>query len=172
MLDLIQSATRHQLGAALMMLRSSIDACEPQNWARPVGKFAFWHVAYHTLYCTDLYLSPSEQAFKPQPFHREGYQSFGRDVDSGKPVKADQPYDKSTLLTYTDFCIAKTDQIVMNESESVLRGPSGFSWLEFPRVGVHQYNIRHVQHHAGQLSAFLNREQGAATKWVRAHEPA
>jgi hypothetical protein len=47
MIDLIKTSIRDQYGAALMMVRNSIERCEPSNWGEPVGRFPFWHVAYH-----------------------------------------------------------------------------------------------------------------------------
>lgn len=169
MIDVIQAGIRDQFAAALMMLRNSIEHCEPSNWTKPVGSFAFWHVAYHTLFCTDLYLSAHEKAFLPQPFHRKGYEWFGKDEDTQKPVTVSDPYDKPTLLGYVDTCMKIMHQTVPGESEAVLRGESGFSWLVFPRLQIHLYNLRHLQHHVGQLTAFLNREQGKPIPWVRDH---
>jgi hypothetical protein len=38
-----------------------------------------------------------------------------------------------------------------------LAGPSGIKFRKCPRLELHVYNLRHIQHHTGQLSAFLRR---------------
>src|SRR3974377_768759 len=101
MLDLIKMTLAEQCGAAIQMLRGCIDQCEAERWKLPVGRFAFWHVAYHPLFFTDLYLSPGEQAFKPREFHRENYQFFGQHPRfPEKTFVADVPYEKPKLLEY------------------------------------------------------------------------
>lgn len=171
MIDVIQAGIRDQFAAALMMLRNSIEHCEPGNWTGLVGRFPFWQVAYHTLFYTDLYLCPGEAAFAPPPCHQQGYQWFGENPSTKQPVTVGEPLKQAVLLEYADRVMTKMNRTIMDASESELRGESGFSWLPFPRVQAHLYNLRHLQHHAGQLSAFLNREQGKATPWVRAHCP-
>ena len=42
---------------------------------------------------------------------------------------------------------------------------SGFSRLPFSRGELHLYNIRHVQHHVGQLSAYLRRIVEDGEQW-------
>jgi hypothetical protein len=43
------------------------------------------------------------------------------------------------------------------ETRQSLEGSSGFSRRQFSRGELHLYNLRHVQHHSGQLSAALRR---------------
>lgn len=172
MIELIKAACRDQYGAALMMVRNSLERCRSENWTRPVGRFPFWQVAYHTLYCTDLYLAPSEHAFTPPPFHRETFERMGG--QNGPPAEAAlaaQPLVKAILVNYCDDCLNAMNRVVMGESEAILRGESGFSWLTFSRLEAHLYNIRHIQHHAGQLNAFLSREQAEEKQWVRTYTP-
>ena len=64
MLAAIHDGLVGQYGAALRMLAACLKGADAAAWGAPVGKFAFWHVAYHTLFSTDLYLSPSERAFE------------------------------------------------------------------------------------------------------------
>jgi hypothetical protein len=46
---------------------------------------------------------------------------------------------------------------IASETEDSLAGASGFFWYEITRGEMHLVNIRHIQHHTGQLSAFLRR---------------
>ena len=87
-----------------------------------------------------------------------------------KPVVADQPYDKATIKEYLRACMAKAAAVVAAESQASLAGESGFPWLPFPRLELHLYNIRHVQHHTGQLIACLRRSGARGVGWVGFHE--
>jgi hypothetical protein len=168
MLTLIQSTLAAQYGASLRMLQTCIDRADPADvWLAPVGRVPFWHVAYHTLFYTDFYLSPDEQSFRPQPFHRENYNFLGPQAWAPHlKVVTDQPYDKQTLLAYLDDCRAKAKRTLDRETEATLAGPSGFHWVQLPRLELHLYNLRHVQHHAGQLGAALRRQQDRAVEWA------
>jgi len=167
MIKLIQSAVMGQYGAALSMLAGSIERADRETWLAPVAQFPFWHVAYHTLYYADLYLSPNEQAHRPQPFHLPDYNFLGpQSWAPDKKFVADRPYDKNTLAAYAETCRAKAKVAIPLQSEADLAGPSGFSWLNFTRLELHLYNIRHIQHHTGQLTAALRRRGAEGTPWV------
>ena len=156
-----------QYGAALSMLRSCVERADGDVWHAVVGKFPYWHITYHVLHATDLYLSPDEATFRPQPFHREGYELLGAPFGApDQEVVVDQPYDRGTLAVYVDTCRAKTKLTLRGETEAKLGGPSGFSWLEFCRLELHLYNIRHIQHHTGQLVAALRRHKHEGFEWA------
>jgi hypothetical protein len=70
------------------------------------------------------------------------------------------------MVEYAAFCRERARGVFEAETAAMLEGPTGFSWLPFSRAEGHIYNLRHIQHHAGQLSAFLRRA-GVDTKWVR-----
>ena len=163
---LVRTVIAGQYGAALKMLLDALDRAGPDAWLAPVGRFPFWHVGYHVLFVTDLYLSPDESAFRRQPFHREDYDELGTPAGApDKVVVTDQPYDPPTLVAYADTCRAKAKQSLESESDATLAGPSGFSRLRFTRLELHLYNIRHVQHHVGQLTAALRRSGGDVVRW-------
>ena len=41
-----------------------------------------------------------------------------------------------------------------------------FGWGESGYLELLLYNLRHVQHHVGQLNLMLGREAGSAPRWV------
>ena len=125
----------NQYGAGLSMLRSCVERADGDVWHAVVGKFPYWRITYHVLHATDFYLSPDEATFRPQPFHREGYELLGAPFWApDQEVIVDQPYDRGTLAGYVDTCRAKTKLTLRGETEAKLGGPSGFSWLEFCRL--------------------------------------
>lgn len=74
MIELYKRSLINQFHAALSMLHDCVSKCPDENWSNKVGNFPFWHVVYHAVFYTDLYLSRNEQSFTPPSFHRENYQ--------------------------------------------------------------------------------------------------
>ncbi len=75
-------------------------------------------------------------------------------------------FERNELLAYAELCKKRLASALRGETVKSLAGPSGFPWLKMQRVEVYLYNLRHVQHHTGQLGAFLRRA-GIATKWSK-----
>jgi DinB superfamily len=131
-----------------------------------VGNHPFWHVAYHTLFCLDMYLSRNEASFRPPAFHRKNYQFLGKTPPPSQvAVIAGVPYEKPIIDGYLKACRKKASQAIAGETTDTLAGPSGFDWIPTSRLELHLYNIRHIQHHAGQLSARLRKSIGAGADW-------
>jgi len=153
--------------AALSMRNTCVSQCPDEEWETNVGNFLFWQVAYHTLYYADLYLSPNEKSFTPPSFHRENYQFFGRlPWPPHETVLADDPYDKETILAYLQRCRRKASEMITEETTASLEGPCGFWWYRIPRSEFHMNNVRHIQHHAAQMSQHLRGSVGIEIGWV------
>jgi len=157
--DYLNAIIRGQFEAALAMLNECLVKCPDEHWDGRIAKYPFWHVAYHVLCFVDCYLSSDEHAFKPGKFHPRGMQELEDEYPSRR-------FERGELLEYLGVCRRKLGETLAVETAKSLAGPSGFGWLPFSRGELHLYNLRHVQHHTGQLGAFL-RKQGVDTKWVK-----
>ncbi len=149
MLEFYQQIVTSQFEAALAMVNQCIAACPPQHWEGKIANDTFRYVAYHTLFFTDLYLSPNEDSFKLRDLHQRGGDERGQDASPG--------LSKEETLAYVPICHQKLLDTLAAETLESLQGPSGFSWRKISRGELHIYNLRHVQHHAGQMSAYLRR---------------
>ena len=139
-----------QFDASLCMLNECIASCPAEHWEGMIASLTFRQVAYHTLFFVDLYLSPGERAFELRELHQRGGDE--REPYPGKGL------EKRETLAYLSICRDKMTATLAGETEQSLQGPCGFSWRkDVTRGELHVYNIRHVQHHTGQLSAFLRR---------------
>jgi DinB family protein len=167
MIELYKNTIRSQLNAALAMFNDAVIQCPDPNWAGNVGNHAFWHVAYHTLFFTDLYLGRDDESFEPPEFYREDYHFLGKKpFPPYEEVVADQPYTKDTILEYVEICRSKAPEAIASETAESLAGPSGFFWYEVPRAELYLISIRHVQHHAAQMSLYLRKVAGIGIDWV------
>lgn len=161
-LDIIRS----QYGASLGMLRKAIEACPPDLWLDESYKNRFWHIAYHVLFYTHLYLAPSEEAFEPWQRSREDYAFLGPLPWPPHEVPTiAEPYSRDEILEYWDLVERVMPARV---AEAPLDAESGFSWLPFSRLELHFYNIRHVQHHAGQLIDRIRNATEKGIEWIGA----
>ena len=156
----LQTILASQLDASLAMLEACIRACPAEQWDKAVGRWPFWEVAYHTLCFADLYLAPGEAAWAPGKFQPKGMAEL-------KDEHPSRRFEQGEMVEYVGYCRERARKVFAAETAAMLEGPTGFSWLPFSRAEGHLYNMRHIQHHAGQLSAFLRRA-GVETRWVRA----
>lgn len=153
-----------QIRAALKMLQSAIDACPNSLWNRKVDANPFWVLAYHTLYFTHLYLSPSEDKFDPYVRQVAGHAGYGKaDLGDWTDLTPADTFEKVDVLAYYDYIYERVPSLV---ESTPFDCPSGFHWLKFSKVEAHLYNLRHIQHHAGQLSERLRQEANLGIRWV------
>jgi hypothetical protein len=149
MLDYFKQIVIGQFEASLAMLKQCIEACPEEHWEDKVANGTVRWVAYHTLFFVDLYLAQNEESFEPREIHHRG-------GDEREPV-AGRGLDRNELLAYVQICRDKALASIAAETVESLAGPSGFSWYACTRGELHLINIRHIQHHTGQISAFLRR---------------
>jgi len=153
-----------QYRAALAMLRSAVAACPEKLWDRDRDCNRFWAIAYHALFHAHLYASPSEEAFEPWNVRVHGHPGFGRSpLGRGVTSSSQDTYSQADILAYCDHVDALVPTLVRSAH---LGDSSGFHGLPFSRGEAHLYNIRHIQHHAGQLIERLRQETNGGIDWV------
>jgi hypothetical protein len=150
-------AIRSQYHAALEMLEKAVIACPEQLWNSTEDRNRFWHVAYHTTFFTHLYLQDSREQFVPWEKHRQNLVGLGNSGESS------EPYSKDEVLAYIAFCRRVVDEKVPALD---LSAASGFHWLPFDKLELQFYNIRHLQHHTGELMERLGTRAGVDVGWV------
>jgi hypothetical protein len=164
MLDVLKNVLVHQFEAALCTLNVCIDRCPETAWNEPVANLTFCQVAFHTLFFTDLYLGHNVEALRNQQFHRDNADFF-RDYEELEDRKQQLFYDRPSIKAYLDHCRQKALQVVAAETAESLAAPAGFSSLQFTRAELYVYSIRHIQHHAAQLSLRLRLDFSQDTRW-------
>jgi uncharacterized damage-inducible protein DinB len=164
MIDYLKQILIGQFEASLAMMKLCVEACPAEHWDGKIANSTFRQVAYHTLFCTDMYLSANEEAFSLRDLHARGGDERGEVASPG--------LSQEETLSYVIICREKMLESLAAETPASLAGSSGFSWRkDVSRGELHIYNIRHIQHHTGQLSAYLRRvkaagEQPRALPWV------
>jgi hypothetical protein len=146
-----------QYRASLAMLAQAIEKCPEPLWVDATYQNPFWHVAYHVLFYTHLYLQPTEGDFVPWAKHRDG-------ITFLKPSAGDAlPYTRQELLEYLDLCL---EQVEIQVNALDLDAESGFYWLPFNKLELQFYNIRHIMQHTGELCERLGAHGEIEVAWV------
>jgi hypothetical protein len=159
--DIWRGVIWRQFGAALEMLGNAVRACPAELWGDRERQPEFWYVAYHTLFYLDLNLSGSVEGFAPpEPFTLDELDPAG--------VMPERVYAKEELLDYLAHCRAKCRATVAALTDEAAREPRAFEWVEMNAAELLLYNLRHVQHHAGQLHLLLRQTTDDAPRWVAA----
>jgi hypothetical protein len=153
-----------QYKAAFKMLLDAVNKCPDNLWDNNEYGDAYWRIVYHTLFSTSVYLSPSITKFKPWAKHKKNYNSLGTIARDNTPIIIENSYSKDELTEYLES--------IVNICEKSLKGmlpdeESGFEWLPMNKIELHLYNIRHIQHHIGQLVDRLHQSGIKGINWER-----
>ena len=144
-----------QYEASLCMLRETLVACPEEQWTGKIAFLRFGEAAYHVLFFTDYYLTQSEAAFELRELNVRG--------GDERKVVFSPGLSRAETIEYLDICRKKMQETIAAETQQSLEAPARFERRNFSRGELHIYNIRHVQHHAAQMSAYLRRIGAAAT---------
>src|SRR5262249_20475581 len=134
-------------------------ACPDDLWTSNVGSRQFWHMAYHTLFFTDLNLSGELEGFAPPtPFTRS-------ELDPTN-VLPDRVYTKDEVLEYVRHCREKgrSTFAALTDLEAVRM--VDFTWVRMKFGELMLYTIRHIQHHGAQLNLALRQSNIDPPDWV------
>ncbi len=162
-----QIVIERQFAAAVQMMWAAIKACPDSLWDDRTDGSPFWHLAYHALFFTDFYLSDDEKSFRAMDYHEDkahflpgDYREFGGIVTT--PEKA---YTRDQLLDYADHCLRKCHEAFEKLTDQRALERCGFWWYELNVGEFLLNNLRHVQHHAGQLTLLLRRRADIGVDW-------
>lgn len=148
-----------QFGAAIDMLENAMKACPGELWSDRSREPEFWYLVYHTLFWLDFYLSDSAEGFAPPaPFTLDEMDPAG--------LLPDRVYTKEELQAYLEHGRRKCRAAIAAMTEEKARRRFGFGRVDLSIGELLLYNLRHVQHHAGQLSLILRQTIDSAPRWV------
>jgi len=162
-MNVIRSILARQFGATAQMLHESIESCPEQIWTKGSGGAAFWQLAYHTIFFLDFYLHKRETDFTPPPFHRENAWHL-------ETAPSGEPYSKTMLLEYLQQVRKRARLMLAELTEDDLTAPSPVPWYTIPRGEFLLNNLRHTQHHIGQLNLILRAHGVKPPEWQGSSE--
>jgi hypothetical protein len=156
MSSFIQTELWKQFGAALDMLSESITTCPELIWETDKR---FSKIVYHSLFFLDYYLTKEPIGFT-QPEHFT-YSEFEEEPEL-------VIFTKKELQVYLGNCKTKAENFIfsLEESEMKKRWINESKSMDFSMLEILLYNLRHVQHHVGQLNLLLRESCQSAPEWI------
>ena len=159
-----------QFGAGIDMLKGIIRIC-PESYLHANKKI--YYQVYHCLIFLDYYLTIPPKNFSPAlPYTLVSPENIPVDaVDDILPVRL---YSRDELLSYVDFCRKKCSQLLADLTEEQMQQRwidepdelAASSVMNFSVYEILLYNMRHVQHHVGQLNLLLRQGINNAADYV------
>lgn len=159
----LKTSLWQQFGAAIDYLADTMNACPDAFWRASLWQtpntkpeFAqFWYVAYHTLFWLELYLTGTEEGFRPPP----PFTLIEQDENGPLPERV---YTKAELTSYLNDCRQKCRITIEGLTDEIAGQHCQFGWGECSFLELLVYNLRHVHGHAAQLNMLLG-QHGIAT---------
>ena len=174
MRELFTDCLWKNFGGAIDMLKSTIVLCPGELWQ---NDRKFYYLTYHTIIFLDYYLTNPVSDFRPiLPYTITDPASLPPEaIDDVIP---DQLYTKDEFLIYLSDIREKCKRLISEASEEKLRS----RWIEDAEIEMHGlcptlvvdysileilfYNLRHVQHHTGQLNMILRQKANVTAPWI------
>jgi DinB family protein len=170
MIQHLRNALWNQFGASIDMLKNIIGLWPDQHW-NLTNKV--YYLSYHTFLFLDYYLTiPPTNYAAPLPFTMLS-------PDKVPPYAVDdllpgRLYSQNELLDCLQSCRQKCKQVISSLTEESMQrlwidqpdDIAGSSTLKYSVLEIILYNLKHVQHHVGQLNLLLREETGLAADWV------
>lgn len=158
--EAIRTSLLRQFRAALAMLDQAIELCPDELWMASEYRNRFWHVAYHAVFYTHFYMQPSEAEAHRWPKHIADSQFLGAPQEAAPAI---EPYSKTEVQEFLAVC---RNEVEKQLPTGRLEDPSGFYWLKFNKLELQLYNLRHLEHHVGQLAERLRTAANIGLNWV------
>lgn len=153
-------AVHGQYGGALQMMENAIRACPDERWGDTPEWHGFGYLAFHTLFWLDLYLFGAVEGFAPPaPFGLEELDPEGK-----LPPRT---YTKGELLGYLEHARSRCREVMSTMTDAEAARPVTFRNHVPDRGELALYNLRHLQHHVGQLQLLLRQYGVEPPRWVK-----
>ncbi|MEO5911672.1 MAG: DinB family protein [Pelobium sp.] len=158
----MKKALISQYQSALNMLISGIEKCTEELWNDENSGNPYWRIVYHALYYTHFYTAKNPEEFKFWKHHIANYHQLGETSFDGYPIVITRIYTKAELQDYAESIYYNLDNLVQHLNPKL---NCEFDWLPMSELELHIYNIRHLQHHIGQLVDRL-KNSGLTVSWL------
>lgn len=167
MTNKIQEGLWRQFGASIDMLQNAISFC-PESYFTTNKRF--YYLAYHCVLFLDYYLSIPPKDFSPiLPFTIKDKDQ--RPLESIGDIVPDKIYSKEELIDYINKSRLKCQNLIesLTDNEKLnIRFTEGNQEgdMDYPILEILLYNLRHTQHHIGQLNLIMRQDLHKHMEWV------
>jgi hypothetical protein len=140
----------NQYNKCFEMLTEMIKKYDEKIWNDDKNyQYPVWQIVYHLLYITNIYCSSTEKGIIKWPKQKVNYQFFGKTPwPPFEEVIADEPYSKSDMIEFSEFVNSKIPVYLDDMKPEERCWPH---WYDEVQLEFQLNNIRHIQHHIGQI---------------------
>ncbi len=153
-----------QYGASIDMLENAIQTCPEEVWQNPNQDpqdwYQYWYLVFHTLFWLDVALFGGTEGFVPPA-------PFGLEELDPKGVIPSRAYTKIELQNYLADTRQKCQATIANLTKERANEICTYVRADISFLELQLYNLRHVQHHVGQLHVLLRQAGNEPPHWVR-----
>ncbi len=158
--------------AAIDMFKNIVALCPGKVWEHDKK---FFYLTYHTAIFLDYYLSNPVKEFHPSLPYTVLENLPAEAIDDVIP---DKFYTKEELIDYISAIRKKCQALIQDVSDEKLKK----RWITDEEMNLHGlcpplvsnyhvleilfYNLRHLQHHTGQLNLLLRQKADLAADWI------
>jgi hypothetical protein len=167
MTNQIQESLWRQFGASIDMLLDVISSC-PDNYFITNKRFSY--LAYHTVILLDYYLTIPPKDFSPTLTFTIK-QADERPPESIGDMIPDKIYSKQDLTGYLNASRLKCKRLIESLTDTKklnIRFTEGNQEgdMDYPIFEILLYNLRHTQHHVGQLNLIIRQDFDKHMDWT------
>lgn len=152
----------NQYHAGLQMLNVTIERCPDELWIDDTYSNVYWRIVYHTLYYTALYGGGGLKNFNRFEHHRPDLHMLGECNHEGEKIETGKPYTRLEMLGYSQLVSESLDIAIAVGIDQ----PHDMDWMPLQGLELHLYNLRHLQHHTGQLVERLHSKNISGIAWL------
>jgi|SRR5450432_2985422 DinB superfamily len=155
-----------QFGASIDMLENVISN-SPDDYFFTNKRF--YYILYHTTVFLDYYLTVPPTNFAPLlPFSIT--EAALRPAEAIDELIPDKFYTKPELLDYIKASREKTKKLIGSLTAAVdtqrFTEDNPTDAMDYPILEILLYNMRHIQHHIGQLNLMIRLDLHQHMEWV------
>jgi len=167
MINKIEESLWRQFGASIDMLINVISNC-PDNYFTTNKRF--YYLAYHSVIFLDYYLSIPPKNFSPVlTFTIKDKEE--RPPESIGDMIPDKIYSRQELIDYLKESRLKCKKIIdgLTDIEKFdIRFTEGNQEddMDYSIFEILLYNLRHTQHHVGQLNLIIRQDLNKHMEWA------
>jgi hypothetical protein len=156
---------QNQYDASLKMLSDCIEIYHNDIWFSEKYNNPTWQIAYHAIFFTNIYCSPDEKSIYVWEKALENYHILGKTPwPPFEKIVLKEKYSKQDMLNFISFVKSNIPEYLNNLEPVKKCWPF---WYNLSQFEFHLNNLRHLQHHTGQLIERQDCIEEMNYEWLR-----
>ena len=147
---MIKQYLKNQYEAALGMLKQCVEQYDKDVWT-DTGTHSnpAWHIAYHAIFYANIYCAASDKEIVHWPGEAPEHHIMGETPwPPHEKFVPERSYSQKEILAFLDH-VSKHIPAYLEALET--DKDCWPSWYNIKQLEFHINNLRHIQHHTGQL---------------------